>query len=261
MLLDTGVSAAVKPRLYAAVAALAQRAGWAAFDADDHDVARTLFCIGLYAAARADDPNLRAHIVADLAAQYNFLGYPADCLEVARFGGVDERVGPAVWKVLAMVKARAYALLGNTPACRRQLELAEEHQAAIEPVGGWLGTIASRAQLHAGSGHAMATLARRTQDADVRTIARERLATAIDELDPHGHTRARALCIAQLAALQLEAGVLDEGVRWGRRLLDTATGIRSARLAEHLNQVRIAAKAHEHETAVKKLLADLAAQR
>jgi transcriptional regulator with XRE-family HTH domain len=63
---DPGDPAAT--RLHAAIAALAQRAGWAAFDANTHDVARSLFTVALYAATRADYPDLRAHIIADLAA-------------------------------------------------------------------------------------------------------------------------------------------------------------------------------------------------
>src|SRR5690606_19717176 len=46
----------ITTRLHAAIAALAQRAGWAAFDADTHDVARSLFTVALYVATRADHP-------------------------------------------------------------------------------------------------------------------------------------------------------------------------------------------------------------
>ncbi|HEY8474315.1 MAG TPA: helix-turn-helix transcriptional regulator [Natronosporangium sp.] len=85
----------ITTRLHAAIGALAQRAGWAAFDAYTHDVARSLFTVALYAATRANNPDLRAHVIADFAAQHNYLGYPDDCLQVVRFGEVDERIFPA----------------------------------------------------------------------------------------------------------------------------------------------------------------------
>jgi hypothetical protein len=252
----------VGPRLQATVSALAQRAGWAAFDADRHDVARTLFTIGLYAAVDADDPDLRAHIIADFAAQANFLGYPRDCLYIARQAEVDERVGPEVRMVVAAVKARAYALQGDERSCQRQLGLAEQAcaEAQTEPVDGWRGTVVTTTHLHAGSGHALATLARRTSSPTIRKEAQTRLATAIDQLDPIGQARATALCLAQLTALHLEAGELDNGVDHGRRLLDSAGNIRSSRLGEHVAAVRKAASAHEHEVAVKELAAELDAR-
>lgn len=154
-LLDSQASSDVRPRLQAAVAAMAQRAGWAAFDADGHDVARSLFTVGLYAATHADEPNLRAHIIADFAAQANFLGYPDDCLYIVRQAEVDERIGPAVRTVIQCVKARAYALRGDTEACRRQVDAVDAAQAGTgaEPRDGWVGTIATPAQLYAGTGH------------------------------------------------------------------------------------------------------------
>lgn len=106
MMLDSNASAEVRRRLQAAVGCLAQRAGWAAFDADAHEVARSLFTVGLYAATHADDPDLRAHIITDFAAHANYLGYPDDCLYIVRQAEVDERIGSAMWTVIHCVKAR-----------------------------------------------------------------------------------------------------------------------------------------------------------
>jgi transcriptional regulator with XRE-family HTH domain len=262
MMLDREASTDIKPRLRAAVACLAQRAGWAAFDADAHDVARSLFTVALYAATDADDPNLRAHVIADFAAQANFLGYPDDCLAIVRFAEVDERVGPHVRMVIHAVKARAHAMRGGAQTCQRQVELAEQAHADAngEPVEGWLATVAKPAQLDAGTGHALATLARRAESVTARKEAQARLAAAIDDLDPTGQARAAALCRAQLAGLHLEAGELDEGLTFGRQLLDAGGGIRSSRLAEHAAVVRRAAAAHVHEVLVKELVAEMDAR-
>lgn len=241
-------------RLHAAIAALAQRAGWAAFDADTHDVARSLFTVALYAATRADDADLRAHVIADLAAQHNYLGYPDDCLQVVRFGEVDERISPAVQLVLHTVKARAYAVRGDAEACHRHIQLAETIHATVEPTGGWQDTIATTAHLYASTGHAAATLARRLASPADRTDARQRLTSAVEALDPASQARPAALCMAQLATLHLEAGELAGGVYWARRVLDNAGAIRSHRLAEHLAMMRTAAATHADDAAVKEII-------
>jgi transcriptional regulator with XRE-family HTH domain len=257
-LLETGISQQISPRLHAAIGAIAQRAGWAAFDADSHETARALFTVALYAAGRADDADLRSHVIADLAAQHNFLGYPSDCLQVVRFGEVDERVGPAVKMVLNMVKARAYAVRGDAEACLRHIGQAEDAHAAAAGSVGWLATVATPAQLYAGTGHASATLTRRTRS-ETCVDAVQRLGRAIDLLDPTGQARSAALCMAQLATLHIEAGELAEGARWARRVLDSASGIRSVRLAEHMTIMRTAAGSHTGDATMRELAADVGA--
>lgn len=244
-LLECEGSDQVVADLHAAVAELAQRAGWAAFDADAHDMARSLLTVALYAATRADDPDLRAHVIADFATQHNYLGYPDDCLALVRFGEVDERVGPAVRMVLCGVKARAFAMRGEERECRQHLDLAEQAhtEAATAGGAGWLATVATPAHLYATTGHAAATLARRTGSASARAEAHQRLAAAIDHLDPAGQARTAVLCQAQLATLLLEAGDRSEGADQATRVLEAATGIRSHRLAEHLSMLRTAAAA------------------
>jgi transcriptional regulator with XRE-family HTH domain len=256
-LLGTGISKKIHPRLYAAIGALAQRAGWASFDTDSHETARHLFTIALYAAGRSDDADLRAHVIADFAAQHNFLGYPQDCLSIVRQAEVDERIGPASRMVINAVKARAYASRGDLEAYQRHTELAEHAHTNVADQEGWLATVATSAQLFAGTGHAAATLARRTRSTAAEEEARLRLTKAIDQLDPIRQARAAALCPAQLATLHLDAGELDSGLAWGRRLVAAAADVRSSRLAEHLSVLRVSATTHDNEPAIKELVVDI----
>ncbi|MPZ26498.1 MAG: helix-turn-helix domain-containing protein [Micromonosporaceae bacterium] len=106
MLDAAGMTDPAPVRLSAAVSALAARAGWAAFDTAAHEAARSLFRLALYTAARAGDPDLRAHVLADVAAQHNQLGYHFDALEIIRLAEGDERVAPGVRMVLHGVKGR-----------------------------------------------------------------------------------------------------------------------------------------------------------
>jgi len=255
-MLDTEMGERVGGQLHAAVGALAHRAAWSAFDMTAHEAARGLFRLALYAAVRAGDPHLRAHVLADVAAQHNQLGYHEDSLEIVRIAEGDERVAPAVRMVLHGVKARTYAAIGDAAACRRHVGLAEEAFAAATPeVPGWVGRLCHPAHLFATTGHAVAQLARATgADADARE-ARERLTHAIDEYDWFTHARAHALCTSQLAHVYLAAGELDAGVHWARQALRSATSVRSGRLDRDLLALRATAASQPDHAGTRELVA------
>jgi transcriptional regulator with XRE-family HTH domain len=262
MLDAANMAGQVETRVNAAVSVLAARAGWSAFDVAAHEAARSLFRLALYTAVRAGDPHLRAHVLADVAAQHNQLGYHQDALEVIRLGEGDERVAPPVRMILHGVKARAYAAVDLLPACRQQVALAE-HAHAAEPVGevpDWVGWLADPVHLHATTGHAMAALARRTGYPGDLADAVQRLSRAVTGFDPDTHARARALCLARLADLQLAVGDLDQGVHWARQVLAAASGIRSARLTHAISTIRATATTHHPgQPAIIELVADIGA--
>jgi hypothetical protein len=256
-MLDAGhVSPKVQRRLAAAVGALAARAGWAAFDVAAHEAGRSLFRLALYTAARAGDPDLRAHILVDVAAQHSYTGYPEDGLEIIRMVEGDERVSPGVRMVVHGVKARAYAATGAADGCRRQIGLAEEaFELADEAVTGWVGSLRHPGLLYAVTGHAVAELAVRDgSQADARD-AQRRLARAIDALDPTTHARSRALCTIKLALLYLWSGELEQGASWARLGVLAATGITSARLAREVAVIRVAADARADAPEMRALVA------
>lgn len=257
-MLDASMSEPVSRSLHVAVGGLAARAGWAAFDVAAHEAARSLFRLALYAAVRAGDADLRAHVVADVAAQHNGLGYHEDCLEMIRMVEGDERVAPAVRMVLHGVKARAYAAVGQADACRRHVGLAEAAFADASPQApGWVGRLCHPGRLYATTGHAMADLARVSgADADLRE-ARQRLIDAIDTFDPWVQSRAHALCTSRLSLLLLGAGELDQGARWARQALRCAASIRSVRLDRDLAAIRAAAASHPDEPSMGELVAEL----
>jgi transcriptional regulator with XRE-family HTH domain len=258
MLDAVGMADPVPARLHAAVSALALRSAWSAFDVAAHEAARSLFRLALYTAARAQDPSLRAHVLADVAAQHNQLGYHQDALEVVRLGEGDERVLPGVRMVLHGVKARAYAATGAADECRRHIELAEQAQAAASrQAPGWVGRLADPAHLSAATGHALAGLAQRTGEPADQQEAQRRLAAAIDGFDPERHARARTLCAARLAVLQLAAGDPEQSAQRTRQVLAAAGGIRSARLTLAISEIRTAATNHPDQPAVRALIEEI----
>jgi len=253
------MTADVARRLHAAIGHLAHRAAWAAFDAEAHDAARNLFTVALDAAIQARDRNLRAHVLADVGAQHNFLGYPDDCLEIVGLAEGDQRVGPAVRMAIYAVKARAHVAAADLPAARQHIRLAEESfAAATGPAAtdtGWLTTISTAAHLYARTGHAAAALARHTGDDADREDARQRLTQAVAAFDPATHHRALALCAARLAYLCLGAGEYGPAAEWTECALQALPQVRSARLARQIRGIRTAAAARADQPA----LGDLAA--
>jgi transcriptional regulator with XRE-family HTH domain len=224
-------------RLHSVFGALAHRAGWAAFDVAAHEAARSLFRLALYAAAVAGDHNLRAHVLADVAAQHNQLGYRQDALEIVRLAEGDDRIAPAVRMVLHGVKARTYAAAGQASACHRQVELADAACAAAAAAGGdepgWVGRLAGPARLYAATGHALAELYAATGAEDDRREARHRLGRAIEELDAETHTRAYVLCVSQLALLLATSTDPQEAAGWSswvRQVLPPGGSVRSSRV-------------------------------
>jgi transcriptional regulator with XRE-family HTH domain len=233
----------VATRLEAALGTLAMRAGWAAFDADRHAAARALFTAALGAAVRGGDPDLRAHVLADVGAQYSYLGFPDDCLTMVWLAE-NEQVGPAVRSLLHGVKARAYATKGEPAACARELELTELAGAAVvrDEVPGWLGGF-DPAHTQAVCGHAVAVLAAQSGREDDLVDASKRLTQAVEGLEAAGRIRALALCQTRLAVLHAGTGEASEAAAWARLALRTMGDLRSARVGKELLDLRTRAVA------------------
>jgi hypothetical protein len=251
----------VQTRLAATVSALSHRAGWAAFDVAAHEPARSLYRLALHAAASGGDPHLRAHILADVAAQHNQLGYHHDALAVIRLAEGDERVASPVRMLLRGVKARIYAALGEADQTRRQIDLAEAIYANPgQPAGpepGWVVTLLHPGRLYAATGHAMATLAAHTGTEAHAQDARRRLTQAVDVLDPTTHTRTRTLAALRLAMLQLVADDPDAGARTAGDALQWAAGVRSARTMQALATLRTIASRHPDQQATQSLASQI----
>jgi transcriptional regulator with XRE-family HTH domain len=246
---------AVRARLDAAIGAMAGRAGWAAFDAGRHDAARALFTLALDSAVQAQEVDLRAHILADIGAHYNYLGSPDECLTVVRLGDGDERVAPAVRQILHGVKAQAYAAKQDPPACARHIDLAEAAAAAVRPdeVPAWMGELVP-AHTRAVTGHAAAVLACASgSDADLAD-AQKRLMQAVDGLATTGRVRALALCQTRLALVHLRGGDREQAAGWARQALSVSVELRSARLWRALAGVRAGAAAQPDDADLRELV-------
>ncbi|QSB14032.1 helix-turn-helix transcriptional regulator [Natronosporangium hydrolyticum] len=241
--------------LFRQLAVIAARAAWASFDVGSHEAARSLFRMALFFAVRAEDHDLRAHIVADSAAHHSHLGYHDDALDVIRLVGGDERPAAAVRMMLHWVKARIYGAAGSVDECRRQIVLAEDTYAEADPEApGWVGTLRRPGSLAAATGHAMAELSGHTGSAADVAEAQRRLTEAVDALDRDTCGRGHALCTARLALLQISGGELESAVYWGAMAVRSTEQVQSGRLRRALSALRKAAGEYEGDPAVRELI-------
>jgi hypothetical protein len=239
-----GMSELVRRRWHAAVATLATWTAWSAHDACQRPVARALSVLALDAAHRADEPDVRAHVLADIAAQHNTHGHPDDALRTLRLGSGDERLHPAVQTMLHGVRARAYARLGERDRCEREIRLVQDVAATVDPdtVPGWFGGW-QPAHLRALCGHAHADLALATGDPGALTAAHEALITAADQLATL-RPRAAALCLTHLAHAHHDCGDSEQVTALVERAGRFATDLRSARVSRDLAALRASPGGH-----------------
>ena len=225
-------------RWHAAVGTLAAWTAWAAHDACQPAAARTLFTIALDASVHADEPDLRTHVLVDVAAHHNHHGHPEHALHALRLGDGDERVHPAVQAILHAVRARTYAALGEPDRCHREITRAEQLAATVDPhdVPGWLDGW-QPAHLTAVAGHAHADLALHTGNPDHLDRAHRTLTHAAEHLTPV-RPRAAALALTHLARAHQAYGDTDQATRLTTRAEHLATDLRSGRVDRDLAALR-----------------------
>jgi hypothetical protein len=228
----------VRRRWHVALATLATWAAWSAHDACQRPAARALAVLALDAALRADEPDLRAHVLADIAAQHNHHGHPADALHTLRLADGDERTHPAIQAMLHGVRARAHAALGERDRCEREVARAGDLTSDVDPgaVPGWLGGW-QPAHVRAVSGHAYAGLARKSGDPDDLDRAHEALIHAAERLNDL-RPRAAALCLTHLAHAHLACGDPDRAASLAGKAEHLATDLRSTRVDRDLAALR-----------------------
>jgi hypothetical protein len=228
----------VRDRFHTALATLALWGAWSAHDAGQGSAARALAVLALDAAVIADEPDLRAHVLGDIAAQHNHAGHPGDALRTLRLAGGDERTHPAIQTMLHGIRARAYATMGEPDPCHREIRLVEDTAATVDTfdVPGWLDGW-HPAHVQALCGHAHAGLAGATGDHAHLDRAHEILTSAAAHLAPV-RPRAAALCLTHLAHAHHKHGDPDQATTLADQARHLATDLRSARLNHDLTTLQ-----------------------
>lgn len=229
-LLTASMTDALRSRMYAQVAALADRVAWSHYDAGRDRDAQRLYGAALGLARNGSDPNLMAHILIDESTRRSHNGEHADAASLLRLA--LDRHAPLLPSVEANVRATLARHLANMDLPKDAVsEIDRSRQAAshIEPdrfpewsraflaAPAHLRSVVSRAQLFAG----------RYDDAV------EGFSAALDGLAGN-RGRGRAYALSMLALACLRRGDHDRARQSARDALGAAQGLTSMRVSGHL---------------------------
>ena len=213
-------------------------AGWLAFDAGQHEIARSSFNEALSLARQAGNPRIETHALCNLAFQSNFLGMPRQAL---RFTDAADRisggVAPRVRVVLGMRRATAYALIGDRSASDRAIGEARNHldREADMPTLEWCAFV-TPAEVDGVDGTRLLHLGRVKEDKTLMRSAERTLESAVSEHAPV-FARNRALYRVRLASSQMALGSVSQAAVSAAGALDElnnelASSVVSAELAD-----------------------------
>ena len=242
-LLDAHVDRAASDELHSVIGDLAAYAGWSSHDVGADTAAQRYYQVALRCAEQADDWNLRAEAVSDMARIAQYGGDGETALTLSQQAQVRaDRLTPLRRACLAAVEAGAHGQRGDANACLAAVGRAEDHFAAADPANETPGMVAfySSAQLAGDSGHALWPLALRGQH--VHTAA-DRLRRAADSY-PVGYARSRTLGLTRLASLTFAQGDPAEAVGVATDALDGTGSVQSHRVADNLIALRRVARRH-----------------
>jgi hypothetical protein len=243
-LLDAICPDRLRPELFSAVGALANEAGWMAFDVYAHDDARRVFSFALACAEQADDWHLRAEVLDCMALQEIRIGRPDEGLTRAEQALVRaDRLTETGQSMLHTTRARALAKMRRVNETLTAIGTAEDHFAHSTPVtdppfmGYW-----NAAFLAGNTGQALFELA----------MLGHNLAQATDRLTAAaaghtaGHARSRAICQAKLASLIMATADPLQAAALGHAALDAAGSLRSRRVTDDLRELARYAAPRQH---------------
>ena len=209
-------------------------AGYQAVDSGGDGVAQRHYLHALSLSAAAGDRAFGAYLLGvSLGHLALHCGHPEKGLRMGQIalGGLPRDASPAVHAALWAVIARAYARLGDEPACTVALGSAEDHlgrsEAATAPP--WIRYL-SPAYLADEVGHCMF-------DLDHHDTAQREVREAVKGVGA-GRLRRLAIDSALLASSLAAERRLDEACACGREAVDYAARTQSVRAVQRVAQLR-----------------------
>ena len=226
---EAGCTAAVRKACTAVIAEQAQLAGWAAFDAGMHDVAKQHYTTSFAAAEEAEDAALAGNALAFLAYQQVSAGKPDVGMATAAYATAERQATPKVRALLLERMAWTHAVAGQAGAADRALaeaaEVVRRRDDRPEPDWVyWVGEDESKIM----AGRCWTQLRRPLRAVPV-------LEDVLSRYDDT-HARDKAMYLTSLAHAYLDAGEVEQAA---------AITERAARLAGEVGSVRPAGKIRE----------------
>ncbi|MGH3794301.1 MAG: helix-turn-helix domain-containing protein [Pseudonocardiaceae bacterium] len=231
----------VRQRLFRALADLQNLAGWTTFDVGLVDSSRTHFATALQLAKESGDASLMSNIMYRIGRIYLHLQAPNDALKWFQLGQIAAQNSGSELAVAVLCgnEAWAYAMMGDDVQAKKLLGRSRDELARadlLEPpdwarfynatdLNAMTGTI--HTELSAGDiGHA--------------ALAIPALLQALSGYN-ESMSRSKAFMLTALATNHLRQGDVDHGVRVGREALGLAHGLKSARVADRMAPLELAA--------------------
>lgn len=250
-LMEQARSQPLRKRLAAASGYLADRTGWTAFDLGFHDQAGKFFGLGIRLADEADDHDLTAQILSDMAGHAVFRGKPSEALDCAELALSDAQVTDQLRAALLGVTAEAYGQLGELGEALRYIDLAFEcADGSDAPENGpaWLPAFRGPQTLMASTGFAAYLTFQQGRHSTAATVALDHLSTAADSLGS-GRSRSAALCRLRRASIACLAGDSDEGIDLAGQVVGDLQLVRSTRIRRELRTLQEALPSGTSRTA------------
>ena len=234
----------LRPELFSAIGALANRAGVMAFDVGAYEDARRVYRFALACAEQAEDWDLRADVLRRMGLLEIRDGRPDEGLTLTEQGLVraDRLTGTGL-SMLHATRGRALARMRRVNETLTAIGTAEDHFARSSPaddpplLAHW-----NAAFLAGANGQALFDLAILGHDPAQAT---DRLTTAAAG-HTVGHARSRTIWVTKLASLTMATGDPIQAAILGHAAVDAAGAIHSGRVTDDLRELARYAADHQH---------------
>jgi tetratricopeptide (TPR) repeat protein len=238
-MLDSSAASPVKSRLFVALADLHSLAGWTSFDTGLMDSARGHFANALELAKQGDNNPLVANILYRMGRVYLHQEAPNDALKLFQLGQIaaQESGSELAIAVLAANQAWAYAMMKNEDQALKLLGLAKDEfaRANLAEAEDWVKFF-NETDVYAMIGTVHTVLAR---DVDLKHT-RYAIPALTRAIDAYGEDmqRSKTFNLSALATNHLLEGDIDHGARVGRAALESAEGLKSARIKDRMRPLQ-----------------------
>jgi transcriptional regulator with XRE-family HTH domain len=238
-MLESNAAELVKSRLFVALADLHSLAGWTSFDTGLVDSARGHFANALDFAKQGDNHPLVANVLYRMGRVYLHQDAPNDALKLFQLGQIaaQESGSELAVSVLCANEAWAYAMMGNQEQAVKLLGRAKDEfaRADIDNAESWVRFF-NETDVYAMIGTVHTVLAQ-TADIAHTKYAIPALTRAIDAYGDD-MARSKVFNLSALATNHLLDGDIDQGARVGGKALDSAEGLKSARVKDRMRPLK-----------------------
>ncbi|MEU2854553.1 hypothetical protein [Streptomyces syringium] len=239
-------------RLHGLAAVAADLSGWIAYDCGDTAASAAHYRMALAAAGSSGSPELQAYVTGAIADWYCDEGHPRAALDLLETIDMDQWSGRLNERTAAFLQgssAFAHALLGQTAACERDLEMAQLtllQDSGVE--GTFLNSWFTQSRLELWSGQALLSLDR------PRQALRHYEVLDTGAYPVAENPRAAALHLTRAAMSQLRLGELEAAVACAGRAQELLEGVESARTSAFMASLRCALAGYQDVRAVREFL-------